>query len=400
MAYVGINMESVKSKNIEAILKLLNTQGLMSRKDIALELGLTPATLTMLCAELLNEGVLVEKGESPQQNRAGRRKILLGINYGYKYVLTISIELPFTIISVCDLGGEHYASKELLTNCDMAPELFLRQVAEKGKALLWEAGVERSKLLGVGVSVPGAVNHQEGISYRAYRIWDDAVPVCEYLKEYFDCPILLKNNVRAFAQAELTFGHGKTLENLLFLKWGPGVGSAIITNGSIYESGAFKNAEIGHVRVEPNGQLCRCGRRGCLETKVSTHPIVSGIQELCSQENTPLLWEMVQGNPKAITVHTLPKVLALDEPAVWKVVDEKIQLLAGVVGAILTMLAPDRLIVYGDMFRLPHFMEHFIEACKHYDPYYDENYIVSSSLGDKIGYIGPLSVVVSELFYK
>lgn len=90
----------------------------------------------------------------------------------------------------------------------------------------------------------------------------------------------------------------------------------------------------------------------------------------------------------------------MDEPAVWKVVDEKIQLLAGVVGAILTMLAPDRLIVYGDMFRLPHFMEHFIEACKHYDPYYDENYIVSSSLGDKIGYIGPLSVVVSELFYK
>ena len=63
MAYTGINMENVKSKNLASILKLLNTSGPMSRKDIALQLGLTPATMTMLCAELLNEGIL---GKSPR----------------------------------------------------------------------------------------------------------------------------------------------------------------------------------------------------------------------------------------------------------------------------------------------------------------------------------------------
>lgn len=400
MAYTGINMENVKSKNLASILKLLNTSGPMSRKDIALQLGLTPATLTMLCAELLGEGVLVEKGEIPQGNRAGRRKILLGINYEYRYVLTISIELPVTSVSVCDLRGEHCTTRELATDCEVPAQEFLRRVADTSKVLLWEAGIRREQLLGAGVSVPGPVSREEGISHRAYRIWDDPVQVTSCLAQWLDCPILLENNVRAFAQAELIYGMGKRQENLVFLKWGPGVGSAIIANGQIYESKAFKNAEIGHVRVEENGALCRCGRRGCLETRVSTHPLVRRMRQVCTPETTPQLWKLVEGDPERITVHTLGWALQAEDPALWAMLDEEIGLLANVTGSILTMLAPDRLIVYGDVFELPHFLEHFIAACKRYDPYYNEQYIVPSELSEKIAYIGPLAVVVSELFYQ
>lgn len=400
MAYTGINMENVKSKNLASILKLLNTSGPMSRKDIALQLGLTPATLTMLCAELLGEGILVEKGEIPQGNRAGRRKILLDINYEYRYVLTISIELPLTSVSVCDLRGEHCTIKQLATDCDIPAEEFLARVADTSKVLMWEAGIRREQLLGVGVSVPGPVSREEGVSHRAYRIWDEPVRVKACLAEYLTCPILLENNVRAFAQAELTHGLGKRQKNLVFLKWGPGVGSAIIANGEIYETQAFKNAEIGHVRVEENGALCRCGRRGCLETRVSTHPLVARMQQLCSPETTPQLWELAEGDPSRITVHTLGHMAQAEDPALWAMLDEEIGLLANVTGTILTMLAPDHLIVYGDMFKLPHFLDHFIAACKRYDPHYDEQYILPSELSEKIAYIGPLAVVVSELFYQ
>lgn len=400
MAYTGINMENVKSKNLASILKLLNTSGPMSRKDIALQLGLTPATMTMLCAELLNEGILVEKGEIPQGNRAGRRKILLDINYEYRYVLTVSIELPMTSVSICDLRGGHCTIKQLLTDCEVPAEEFLRRVADTSKVLMWEAGIHRSQLLGAGVSVPGPVSREDGVSHRAYRIWDEPVRVTTCLAEFLDCPILLENNVRAFAQAELIYGMGKRQENLVFLKWGPGVGSAIIANGQIYESKAFKNAEIGHVRVEENGALCRCGRRGCLETRVSTHPLAHRMQQLCSPETTQQLWEIVEGDPSRITVHTLGNALRAEDPALWAMLDEEIGLLANVTGSILTMLAPDHLILYGDMFKLPHFKDHFIAACKRYDPYYNEQYIVVSELNDKIAYIGPLAVVVSELFYQ
>ena len=84
----------------------------------------------------------------------------------------------------------------------------------------------------------------------------------------------------------------------------------------------------------------------------------------------------------------------------WKLLDEAFEIMAHVTGGMLTMLAPDRLILYGNMFALPHFLEHFRAACKRYDPHYDENYVVMSELAGKIDYIGPLAIVASELFYQ
>ena len=195
-------------------------------------------------------------------------------------------------------------------------------------------------------------------------------------------------------------GLGRTEENLLLLKWGPGVGSAIIAQGRIYESRMYKSAEIGHVRVEKNGRLCRCGRHGCLETRVASHPIARHLRQVCSPETTPLLWAAVGGRPENITVHNLDTLAALDEPAMWEALDADIEVLADVVGSCLTMFTPDHLILYGNMFKLPHFREKFLAACKRYDPAYDENYIRVSELAEKLEYIGPLAVVTNELFIR
>ena len=153
-----------KSQNRSSILKLLNDHGPMSRKDISARLGLTPASVTTLCAELLAQNILVELGEVQQGNRAGRRKILLGINYTYRYVLSISIEMPSTCITLCDLRGEHCSTRRIPTDIAAPPELFLKQVANVGKALLWENSIGREQLLGAGVSVPGPVDREKGVS--------------------------------------------------------------------------------------------------------------------------------------------------------------------------------------------------------------------------------------------
>lgn len=401
MAYSGINLENVKNQNRAAILKLLNDHGPMSRKDISARLGLTPASVTTLCGEMLEQDILFELGEVQREDkRAGRRKILLNTNYTFRYVLSISIETPTTCVTLCDLHGEHRVTRTLPTDTEVAPEAFLKRIANVGKALLWENNIGREQLLGAGVSVPGPVDREKGISTHAYRIWDRPVEVTSLLTEALECTVLLENNVKAFARAELTYGLGRTRENLLLLKWGPGVGSAIIAQGRIYESGIYKSAEIGHVRVEPQGRLCRCGRHGCLETKVASHPIARHIRQVCSPETTPQLWAAVGGDPEKITVHNLDVLTALEEPVMWQALEEDIETLADVVGAMLTMLTPDQLILYGSMFKLPHFLEKFIQACKRYDPAYDENYIRVSALDEKIAYIGPLAVVTNELFYQ
>ena len=146
---------------------------------------------------------------------------------------------------------------------------------------MWERGIVKDMVLGIGISVPGPVKRRGGVSLHAYRIWNETVPVAEVIRRYLDIPVIVENNVKAFAEGELIYGNGKEQENLLFIKWGPGVGSAIIIQNRIYDSQNSKTAEIGHYIVEKDGKPCRCGRRGCLETKVATHAIADQVLCLC-----------------------------------------------------------------------------------------------------------------------
>lgn len=399
MGYTGINLENVKNSNRSAILKLLNDQGAMSRKDIALELGLTPATVTLFCTELLAAGILLEKGEMIEAKRAGRKKVSIDINYRYKYVLTAGIEAAETCIAISDLKGRIVGMKKIKTETEMAPQLFLQMIADEGKLLMREYDIEKAALLGMGVSVPGPVKRAAGISLHAYRIWDEPVPVTEYLQQHLDLTVIIENNVKAFAEGELIYGTGKQWENLLFVKWGPGVGSAIIIDNKIYDSQNSKTAEIGHYIVEPGGSLCRCGRRGCLETHVATHMIAEQVRNACNAVTMPKLYEYVNGEIEAIQVKNMEEWIKIDDLPLQKLLGDIIERLARTVVNTITLLAPDQVIFYGYMFEMGDIQTRFLKCCKEYHSLYDETYILKSKLSDKIQYIGPLAVVVNELFF-
>ncbi|WP_125142646.1 ROK family transcriptional regulator [Clostridium transplantifaecale] len=398
MGYTGINLENVKLSNRSSILKLLNDCGAMSRKDIAIRLKLTPATVTLICTELISAGILCEKGEVEEERRAGRKKILIDINYQYSYVLSISIEAAKTFIAISNLKGKKLGGKQLTTDGTAAPEKFLKKVTDESKALMWENGIAKDGVLGIGVSVPGPVKRSTGVSQHAYRIWNEAVPVGEFIGKQMDLPTIVENNVKAFAEGELIYGNGKEWENLLFIKWGPGVGSAIIIHGRLYDSQNSKTAEIGHYIVEKDGKPCRCGRRGCLETKVATHAIASRIREACTEVTMPELYHLVKGDLSRIEARNMAEWMTVEDEGMWQVLDDIIEQMARVAVNTITLLAPDKVIIYGEMFGHRKVEERFVHFCSHYDASYDGGYILKSQLSDRIEYIGPLAVAVNELF--
>ncbi|MBE7720144.1 ROK family transcriptional regulator [Lacrimispora indolis] len=398
MGYTGINLENVKVSNRSAILKLLNDHGAMSRKDIAMELGLTPATVTLICTDLIAAGILLEKGEMAEEKRAGRKKVSIDINYRYKYVLSVSIEAPETCIAISDLKGCLKGLKKIKTETSLEPQAFLKKIADESKHFMWEQGVSRDAVLGAGLSIPGPVKRDTGVSLHAYRIWNEAVPVGEYMKMYLNLPVVVDNNVKAFAEGELIYGTGKKQENLLFIKWGPGVGSAIIIQNKIYDSQNSKTAEIGHYIVEPGGLPCRCGRRGCLETHVATHAIADRVRRACTRETMPGLYAFVEGDVDRIEVRNMEQWIEVDDPGLQKIIDDIVERLARTVVNTITLLAPDKVIIYGFMFEMDNIQKRFLNFCTYYDPLYNGSYILKSELSDRIGYIGPLAIAVNELF--
>jgi len=209
MRYQGINLGNVKISNRSSILRLLNNNGAMSRKDIAEAVGLTAASVTLICTELLEEGVIVELGEAEEEKRAGRRKILVDINHAYKNVITIAIEADDTYISVTDIGGQVKCHNEISTDKTMEPEKFLKFICDESKRMLWENDILKDSILGVAVTVPGKVDRSKGVSLNTYNIWTAPVPVAQVMTKELGFPIIVENNLKAYAQSEIYFGKGK-----------------------------------------------------------------------------------------------------------------------------------------------------------------------------------------------
>lgn len=407
MGQAGINLENVKIRNRSTILKLLNSHGAMPRKDIAKQVGLTAAAVTLLCSEMMDEGILLEKGEMQEEKRAGRKKVLIDINYVYKYIVSVSIEMKRTYISLCSMKGHILADKNITTNPDILPAEFLTVVANECKALLWEQGKTHDDVLGVGICVPGIVDRAAGLSLHAYGIWKEQVDIKQRMELLMGCPVIVENNVKAFAEGELIYGLGRIGDDLLFVKWGPGVGSAIVIQNQVYEGKNHNAAEIGHYIIEPNGLPCKCGRKGCLETRVSTRAIVEKIRSVYSRDNTPKLYEYTEGHLDLITEEAFTNWVEgtnswwiMEDESVLKILNSSIERLARAVVNVITILAPEHTILFGFMLENEVIREEFLRCCKSYDKSYTEDYITKSKLSKKNYYIGAAAIVTRELFFE
>lgn len=398
MKYRGINLGNVKTSNRSAVLQVLNDHGATSRKDIAEAVGLTPATVTMICNDLLEEGIIREIGEVEEEKRAGRKKILVDINYQYRKILCISIEANETIISITDLAGNVQGEIELATDAGKEASLFLKEIADASKKLMWDNETSKDMILGVGISVPGKVDRELGISVKSYSIWDGPVAIKEILEQELELPVIVENNVKAWSESEITYGTGRKKHHLLLLKWGPGVGASMIINNEIYQGATGAAAEIGHNITDRNGLPCKCGKRGCLETVISTHAIMGVINEQYTKESMPRLTAWFEAGNK-MTYKNTKEWASIQDEALQAIVDERIEHLVHGVANIAEFVDPDQIIVCGYLFDVPGFLDRFKETFKLYHNFENTDFISRSELADTVAHMAPLSLVMNEMFF-
>jgi len=387
----GMNMASLRKLNEFNILNYLNSKGSASRHEIAREIGLTPASLTQITGRLMDTGILRECGVSSESGK-GRKQILLEINPDWKYIISISIEVDVTFVTITNVLGRKLIQDSIPTSHDIEPELFLDEVFELTEKLMkeFEAGLRAKKkeepdYLGISVGIPGPV--RDGISIGS-RLWKKAVPVKRILEEKTGLPVSLENNVNAFASAELTFGEGKRYEELLLIKWGPGVGSTEIRGGDAHKFG-IRPVEMGHFIVNKSGKKCSCGKNGCLETEISFDAINSklkerGLEEISSQEDFGSYYEThIDKGDYASEVLSF----ALDIFSMC-IVNTR------------TLLSPDKVVFYGAMLRSKRVRDDIIRSCLTYDPGIEKSIFIYSRLSDREEFIGPSADLVMKKIYS
>lgn len=269
-------LESVSGRRRETLAALINliaARGPTSRAAAMAELGWSRALVTRVATELLDAGVLTET-EPEATGRRGRPIALLGlvvdstvavgIDLGYRSVRTIVARADHTIL----------ASGEETLSDDYGPAEALDAARRMLDAALAAGEVPWDDVVGAGIAISGPIDYQHNAPSLKSLLPHWEGDVLGRAREYLPCPLTLGNDTRLACYAELLWGSGRRYDDFLYLKAHSGVGGAYVLERRIVSGAAGAAGEFGHMVVDPDGESCRCGGRGCLETVVGVPALI------------------------------------------------------------------------------------------------------------------------------
>lgn len=261
--------QQTKQHNRDLVLRTVFANDSISRAEIARVTRLTRTTVSDVVSGLLAEGLVDEVGRG--ESIGGKSPILLSVIADSRYLIGLNLAQDKFIGAVVNLRGEIKEVAEVEVRDDNG-EKALQLVYQILDQLIRK---KYKPLVGIGVGAPGLINTREGIVLNAVNLGWENLPLGSLLQKKYKLPVLILNDSQATAVGEYVYGNKhEPDENLIVVNVKYGIGAGILLNGQLFQGDGGGAGEIGHVVVQENGELCRCGKRGCLETVSSARAVM------------------------------------------------------------------------------------------------------------------------------
>jgi len=261
-----LNDTTSKNSTIKReVLRLCIAHNNYSIADFSRSLGVSVPTITKLITELKNDNFLQDEGKAGTSG--GRRPSVYGLNPKAGYFVGVDVARHHFHIAISDFKGEMIKFIQDIEFVLEANEMSFRTICKMVKDEVTKSGIPWIKVLGVGVSLSGRVNPEQGYSL-TYFVSDD-IPLRSIFQKEFQVPVNIENDSRAMAYGEYMNLGAKADPNMIFINISWGLGMGIIANGRLYYGKSGYSGEIGHFPALNNDIICRCGKVGCLETGAS-----------------------------------------------------------------------------------------------------------------------------------
>lgn len=275
------SLESLRRLNRLRVIGTLRDHGTISRAEIARRTGLSRSTVSSLVNDLQASGLVVEIADvaGGPRSHGGRPPILLSFDTSAGVAVGINFDHRHVRVAVADLSSRVLAERHRQLDIDHEAEEGLDAAAALVQAALDEAGVDRSRVVGAGVGLPGPIDRATGVvgSSAILPGWVGVTAVDE-LRERLGVPVLVDNDANLGALAEAAYGAGAGAQDFVYLMLSSGIGAGLILQGRLYRGSVGLAGELGHVLVDPDGPVCRCGNRGCLETAAAGPALVEQLR--------------------------------------------------------------------------------------------------------------------------
>ncbi|WP_051261560.1 ROK family transcriptional regulator [Desulfovibrio inopinatus] len=278
--------DPIRMRNRLRILKKIRRAGSISRVELSARTGCSRATVTNITAELIERGIIYEK-ETRVTESKGRRRVMLAIDPTAAYVVGVKV-MAFNIgVAVIDFAANVLGSLSIPVRSKSRPLSHLADIIEDGvRICIKESKIEKNHVRGIGMAIPGFVDHEHGRCLWTPLYNDSQGDLCALVYERLGIPAFIENDANAITLAEQWFGHGQDIDDFLLVSIEQGVGLGIVVNGELYRGHSGIGAEFGHVVIEPGGRRCRCGKNGCIEAYAGG----DGIMRAVSEANASGLW--------------------------------------------------------------------------------------------------------------
>jgi predicted NBD/HSP70 family sugar kinase len=256
--------ETARDINRRIILNLIRTKQPISRADLARFTGLQRSTVSLIIEQLIDEQWITEGalGHLPR----GRKPRFLHLNNERAGIIGVNVRPQLTTLALTDLNAHIITQDSLVTSSD--PQVFIEQLAE----LIQHLRNAHPKIFceGIGVGVPGRVDKKTQKMVFAPNLGWRNVDFKNYLERATGLPVEVDNAANSCALYELWFGrYSEGLHDLVALTVSEGIGTGIIANDQLVTGADGMAGEFGHVSINEEGPLCRCGNRGCWEVYAS-----------------------------------------------------------------------------------------------------------------------------------
>lgn len=267
------DQDFIRRQNRLTVFEMIKNHHPISRAAIAKRTGMSPTTVSRIVAELTEQGYLFESDQVSEG--IGRKSTLLDIVSAS--VLSIGVELDrgHMNVGIVDLQGNLLCGGKYPRDPDESPDKTIARISEAIDGLTKLQEIDRTRIVGIGVGLPGIINNEKGIVMFSVQLGWKNVALADRLKELTGYEVAVDNELKVKALAEHLKGVAIGSSRTALLGFGNGVGSALILEGEIYRGETNSAGEIGHTTVDPNGMMCECGKTGCLQTYINIGSLLS-----------------------------------------------------------------------------------------------------------------------------
>lgn len=344
-----IDKQVMRGVNRNNVLRCVWQDGPINQSAIAEKVRLSIPAVMKIVDELEAEEIVLRAGKG--KPTSGKRPDLIALNSEAHYTVGVDVGRTTLRAVLCNLQGDICFSSTQPTGEPNPVDLLVNRICKMIHNILDQSNIPQKKLLGVGIAMPGLIDEAEGIVIHSPDFSWENVPLFEMLKERLNYPVKIENANLSLARAEDRSGAGKNSNFLICVNVGHGIGAGLLLDGHPYKGCSGTAGELGHMVVEPNGPLCTCGNRGCLEAVASGEAIRRDAIHMIERGIFSKISEIVHGDLTKVDAKIVFKAAAQNDPVAEGIVSHAAEYLGTALANCINLLDPDRIVLCGGLTR-------------------------------------------------